>query len=102
MILVQLLLPLYDNEGNMFPSNFFTTLKTELTEKFGGITTYTRSPASGFWKEDDDNIVHDDIIIYEVMTEELDLIWWKAFKLRLEVHFKQEEIIVRSWPITKI
>ncbi len=102
MVLVQLLLPLYDNEGKMFPSHFFTALKTELTENFGGITTYTRSPASGLWKEDDDKVVYDDIIIYEVMAEELDLDWWKAFKLRLEVHFKQDEIVVRSWPITKL
>lgn len=96
---VQILLPLYSNEGEPFPKQYFQRLQTELTEKFGGITAYTRSPASGFWKEDATKTVKDDIIIFEVMTNELDKIWWKSYRKKLELLFQQEEIVIRAWVI---
>lgn len=96
---VQILLPVYSAAGNPFPKEYFKQLRTELTEKFGGITTYTRSPATGFWKEDETTMVKDDIIIFEVMTEDLEKPWWTAYREKLEVLFKQDEIIIRAWHI---
>ena len=52
MYLVQLLLPLYDNEKNAFDHSLFEGVRSELTQEFGGITAFTRSPAEGLWKED--------------------------------------------------
>ena len=72
MHLVQILLPLYDNQGEPFPQREYAQVRDELTERFGGITTFVRSPAEGLWKETPTTTVRDDIVIYEVMTERLD------------------------------
>ena len=95
MYLIQILLPLYDNDGEPFPQDEFLHVRDDLSERFGGITTYTRSPARGLWKETRDTTVHDDIIIYEVMTEELDREWWGKYREQLTVSFRQAILIVR-------
>ena len=96
MHLIQLLLPLCDNDGHPFPQSMYLQVRDELTEHFGGITTYVRSPAEGLWKEGTSDAVRDEIVIYEVMAKELDCAWWKEFRKRLECHFKQESLIVRA------
>lgn len=45
MYLVQLLLPLRDNEKQAFPRAEFDRVRNELTERFGGATAFLRSPA---------------------------------------------------------
>ena len=75
------------------------TVRQELTEKFGGITTYTRSPATGLWKENEEKTVRDEIVIYEVMTKNIDTRWWKSYKRKLEDNFSQDEIVIRSMTI---
>lgn len=99
MKLVQIFLPLYDSSGKSFPAIVYVETRTALTEKFGGITTYTRSPAVGLWKEEADKTVRDEIITYEIMTEDLDKAWWDGFKLTLKQVFQQDEIVLRSWSI---
>jgi hypothetical protein len=96
---IQILLPLYNQEGEAFPKQHYIQLRNEFTEQFGGITIYTRSPATGFWKENDEKTVKDDIIIYEVMAQELDKTWWQSCRQRLEHLFRQDEIIIRTWNI---
>ena len=93
--LVQILLPLYDNEGGRFPKVLYDEVARELTERFGGLTAYAQSPASGLWKESGVTR-HDDIVVYEVMAEELDAQWWKDYRLRLEKLFAQDELVVRA------
>lgn len=95
MYLIQILLPLYDNEGQPFGQDQFLLVRDELSERFGGITTYMRSPARGLWKETRDTTVHDDIVIYEVMTKELDRNWWQGYRERLTLKFRQALLIVR-------
>ncbi len=95
MYLIQILLPLYDNEGNSFKQEDFLRVRDELSERFGGITTYIRSPAVGLWKETRETTVHDDIVIYEVMTPELDREWWKNYREQLTLSFRQALLIVR-------
>lgn len=99
MQLIQILLPVYNQDNELFPNNYFTNIREELTEKFGGITTYSRAPATGLWKENEDKTVKDAIIVYEVMAESLDRDWWQKYKLQLEKLFRQDEIIVRTWEI---
>ena len=99
MQLIQILLPLYNNENNIFPADIFTDIRRELTEKFGGITTYSQAPATGLWKENEDKTVQDTIITYEVMVDTLDQEWWQHYKAKLEKIFRQEEILIRSWAI---
>lgn len=96
MYLVQILLPLYDNEGHAFDASAYVHLRTELADRFGGVTAYTRAPARGVWKDDAGETTRDDIVIFEVMTHDLDRDWWTAFRKDLEARFRQESLIVRA------
>jgi hypothetical protein len=96
MHLVQILLPLYDNHGDPFPQHEYVQVRDELTERFGGITTFVRSPAEGLWKETPSTTVRDDIVIYEVMTERLDRGWWREYRDKLAIRFRQDMLIVRA------
>jgi hypothetical protein len=40
--LIQILLPLSDNEGRRFPPAAYARVRSELTERFGGMTAFTR------------------------------------------------------------
>jgi len=95
MYLIQILLPLRANDGRQFPQSEFIRVRDELTEGFGGLTTYVRSPAEGLWKESGSATVYDDIVIYEVMTEKLDRPWWHEYREELAVRFQQDVLIVR-------
>jgi crotonobetainyl-CoA:carnitine CoA-transferase CaiB-like acyl-CoA transferase len=95
--LIQILLPLYDNEGHPFEAREYVELRTELADRFGGVTAYTRAPARGVWKDDSTGETQrDDIVIFEVMTETLDRAWWTTFRHHLEKRFRQDTLIVRA------
>jgi hypothetical protein len=96
MYLVQILLPLYDNEGHAFEALDYVQLRAELADRFGGVTAYMRAPARGVWKGDSGETARDDIVIFEVMTAELDREWWTEFRKHLERRFRQESVIVRA------
>jgi len=96
--LVQILLPLADNHGNAFSQEAFAAIQTELSDRFGGLTAYTRAPARGIWNKGAGR-AKDDIVVIEVMVESIDADWWKAFKARLERELRQEEIVVRAQEI---
>jgi hypothetical protein len=95
MYLIQILLPLYDNSGEPFPQHEYMRVRDELAERFGGITTYVRSPAEGLWKGGASMTVRDDIVIYEVMTEKLDQGWWRSYREGLSLRYRQDMLIVR-------
>jgi hypothetical protein len=94
--IIQLLLPLYTNEGEQLPKSLFEKVSVQLTEKFGGLTSFTRSPAVGLWKENEEKTVRDEIVIYEVMTDTLDTSWWQTYRNQLCTLFKQEEMVIRA------
>ena len=98
MHLVQLLLPLANNAGTPLPRELFTEVRNELVERFGGMTGYTRAPVRGLW-QDNDQTVHDDLIIYEVMVQQLDIDWWRRYRARLERRFEQSDLVVRAHEI---
>lgn len=95
MYLIQLLLPLYDNKGQALDPEAFIRTRDELVARFGGITTYSRAPANGLWKEGNGQAVRDELVIYEVMTETADKAWWRHYRTELEQRFRQEELVVR-------
>lgn len=99
MLLIQLLLPLYDNKNVAFPKDLFNSVKDELTQRFGGVTVYARSPATGLWKETDENIIRDEIILFEIMVQEISIDYWKIYKEKLQNTFYQDVIIIRAVPI---
>jgi len=96
MYLVQILLPLFDNDGHPFEAADYIRLRSELADRFGGVTAYTRAPARGVWKDEAGETNRDDIVIFEVMTGELDREWWTAFRRQLEARFRQDTLIVRA------
>lgn len=100
--LVQLLLPLYDNAGRAFPAEHYTAVRDELTERFGGLTAYTRAPAQGLWQETDGPPKRDDIVVYEVMTDTLDRAWWRGYRRTLERRFAQDELVIRSQAVERL
>ena len=99
MYLIQIFLPLSDNQNEPFPSDYFLNIQHELTEKFGGLTAYKQAPAEGLWKEKAGKTIHDDIIIFEVLTKELNKLWWHDFKEKIETLFKQDTILIRAQDI---
>ena len=96
MKLIQILLPLYDNRQAALPQQLFDEVRAELVDRFGGITTYVRSPATGLWRTEPHRAVSDEIVIYEVMVKRVDKRWWKGYRERLRVLFGQESLIVRA------
>lgn len=100
MHLVQILLPVRDKHGQPHePHN--RALKSVLTEKFGGVTAYTRAPAAGRWMNEG-HVEKDDIVIVEVMADTLDKEWWAGFRAALEKDLAQEEIVIRTFAIEKL
>ncbi len=95
MHLLQIFLPVRNNNDKPFPKGHYTRIRKTLTKEFGGLTAYTRAPAEGLWKDKQDDARHDDMVIFEIMTEELDKPWWKQYKKELETTFAQDEIIIR-------
>lgn len=102
MHLVQLLIPLYDNQGRPFARPMFDRVRHELTEAFGGVTVYVRSPAHGFWKDTDTEVVRDDVVMFEVMAGDIDGRWWASYRQELEQRFGQQELVIRHWPIDRL
>ena len=96
MHLVQLLLPVYDNDKRAFPRAYFDQVRQELADQFGGVTAFIRSPAVGLWKDNEEDITRDDVIMFEVMTNDLDQNWWNNYRQKLEQKFRQETILVRA------
>lgn len=98
MHLVQLLLPLHDNTRRLFPRELFDDVRREMTERFGGVTAYVRSPAEGAWQDAEGKVLSDEVIIVEVMCNDLDRSFWSAYRQKLAQRFAQEEVVVRAMP----
>ena len=101
MQLVEILLPVFGNEGALFPEGKFTAVRAELTKRFGGVTAFMRAPAHGT-NEDGGKVQHDDIVIMEVMTDKLDRHWWATYRQQLEEAFDQDEIVIRATAIDRL
>jgi hypothetical protein len=96
MNLVQLLLPLRDNDGVPFPRTAFEQVRAELAERYGGVTAYLRSPASGVWRDEGGEVARDEVVMVEVMVERLERPWWAAYRRTLEERFRQSELVARA------
>jgi hypothetical protein len=102
MFSIQVFLPLRSNAGTPFPRASFDQVSTTLTERFGGLTAYLRAPASGAWQDDEGHVKKDDLVVYEVLTDDLDRDWWSDYRKTLEELFRQEEIVVRAQKVWKL
>ena len=93
--LIQLLLPTHTRNGAPIAPEQFARVRVELTERFGGVTAYSRSPATGLWKNEAEAIERDQVIMVEVVVEVFDREWWSGYREQLEVRFGQEEVHAR-------
>lgn len=98
MHLVEILLPLRDASGEAFPSAYYDDLAQHLTDTFGGVTSFLRSPAEGRW-HGSRAMQREDIAVMEVMAKTLDRTWWSILKNELRDKFRQEVLIVRCHSI---
>lgn len=62
MQLIQIFLPLYDNNKQLFPKSLYDDLRNKLKDKFGGVTFYRNTPAEGLWKDETGKTSHDELI----------------------------------------
>jgi hypothetical protein len=96
MFLIEVFLPIKDNQGNPFPQKIFDRIRQELTDRFGGVTAFMRAPAVGLWADQEGKVRRDDIVVFEVMTDALDREWWAACRRRLEAELAQDSILIRA------
>lgn len=101
MHLIQLLLPLHDNNQQSFPRAYFNQVRKDLTERFGGVTAFVRSPAVGLWKEGNE-VNRDEVIMFEVIANQLDREWWAAYRTQLQNIFRQDEILIWASEVIKL
>jgi len=103
MYLVQILLPAFDNEGRAFDRSLFAAVRSELTERFGGVTAFVQSPALGLWKDQArGRTARDRMILVEVMSERLERRWWRSYRGSLERRFRQQAIVARALRISTL
>jgi hypothetical protein len=102
MHLIEILLPVADNRGQAFDHKKFDDLREVLTRNFGGLTTFARAPAQGYWRPDSQNTHVEDVVVFEVMADDVDEAWWFEFRTELERTFEQAEIVIRSHAIRRL
>jgi hypothetical protein len=95
MYLIEIFLPLADNSGSRFAPACFDEVRKTLTEKFGGLTAFTRAPAEGT-ETRGGHQRSDELIVFEVMTEPLDEAWWTDYRKVLDADFRQDRILIRA------
>lgn len=101
MFLIEIFLPLADNDGRRFAQSEFDEIHSTLVDRFGGLTAFSRAPARGLF-ESGGRTSMDDILIIEVMADRLDREWWAGFRRSLEARFQQQEIMLRASEVTKL
>ena|ERR1700759_3915771 len=94
MILLQILLPLFRNDGRRFPSTYYAKVRSALLKRFDGLTVYARSPAQGTWRNGKENH-KEQIIVYEIVAPKFETAFWKKYRRELERQFCQEEVMIR-------
>jgi hypothetical protein len=99
--LVQILLPKQTGSGKAVEQKWFDSLLKELTNQFGGVTSFLRAPSTGLW-QNGQQVEEDNIAVIEVMTRDLDPAYWASLRGRLEHDLSQEEIVIRAEEIMRL
>jgi hypothetical protein len=99
--LIEILLPKETGKGELVSKEWFETFLKELTDRFGGATSFLRSQGRGLW-HDGRQTEHDTVVVIEIMTERLARDYWRSLRERLERELVQEEIVVRAQEIIRL
>ena len=98
---MQILLPKETGSGQPVSKEWFEGFLKELTDKFGGATSFSAGPGQGLWQSGGAT-ERDNIAVVEVMAEELDRTFWRSLRERLERELSQEEIVIRAQEISRL
>jgi inorganic pyrophosphatase len=98
-LLIEIFLPVKQDAQDGATPAYLQALQKRYTQKFGGVTIYDRSPATGLWQPEE-SVCRDTIIIYEVITDHFDLSYWQEEKLHLQKDLEQSQILIRYSTIT--
>jgi hypothetical protein len=96
MYLIQLLLPLYDNDGQPFGRDYFDGVRNDPAREFVGVTAFRRALAEGVWVQPEGGVSRDEVVIFEVIAERLERGWWSRYRRGLEEKFRQDRIVIRA------
>jgi hypothetical protein len=96
--LVQILLPKETGRGEPISKEWFEGFLEELTDKFGGATSFVRSPGQGLWRSGGQT-ERDSIAVIELMAERLLPDYWRSLRQSLQKELAQEEIVIRAQEI---
>lgn len=99
--LVQILVPEVTGKGEPVSQDWFEALLQELTQTFGGATSFVRAPGLGLWR-DRGETQRDTIAVIEVMVDDLKQDYWGSLRRRLERELSQKEILIRAQEIIHI
>ncbi|MBV9561983.1 MAG: hypothetical protein JOY90_16290 [Bradyrhizobium sp.] len=99
--LVQMLLPKETGHGEKVSKAWFDHLLKDLTDKFGGATSFLRAPGEGLW-DSGGGTERDAVAVVEVMTDQLLPDYWRALRKRLEAELVQDEIVIRAQEIIQL
>ena len=75
LYLVQILLPKETGKCEPIGKDWFDRFLKELTDEFGGATSFLRAPGQGLWQSGG-GTENDSIAVVEVMAEQLDPFYW--------------------------
>jgi hypothetical protein len=98
--LIQILLPAKVKGTKTSPA-LFEAVRDELTEQFGGLTVYSQAPAEGLWESGDD-LVRDEMVLFEIMVDAIEPDWWRHYRRELERRFEQQEVLIRASEFQKL
>jgi hypothetical protein len=101
MNVVEVFLPLDSGAGIPIDREVIEGIVRGLADRFGGATAFTREPADGLWKTAT-TLEPDRIIVIEVVIDEVDDEWWRAYRQRLEGQLDQEQVMIRVTPCRTI
>lgn len=96
MHLIEFHLPTFDSTGHRFAKSEFDLVRQELSDHFGPVIAFVRSPAVGVWTDEADHVRRDEVAKFEVTADKLDRVWWRDYRALLEQRFRQEEVIIRA------
>jgi len=91
-----MLLPTKSAERVAFSDDLVRLTRKELVDQFGGVTAYTRAPAAGVWTSPEGNVEEDNVVMIEVLSEEFETSWWRAYAETLKKRFGQKSIHIRT------
>jgi len=99
--LVEILLPKATGKGQPIGKDWFDGFLKELTDRFGGATSFLRASGQGLWQSGG-GTEQDSIAVVEVMLEEIDSSYWQSLRERLERELSQDEVVIRAQEIRRL